>query len=52
MLTKAYNGTEFMFYPKELIIVNRKHRAVKRENKKETFCMFGSIKDIYGEIER
>lgn len=28
MLTKAYNGSEFMFYPNELIIVNRKHRAV------------------------
>ena len=33
MLTKAYNGTEFMFYPNELIIVNRKHAVEKRVRK-------------------
>lgn len=49
MLTKAYNGTEFMLYPNELIIVNRKHRAVKTEKyTKKNFCIFGSRKDIYG----
>lgn len=50
MLTKAYNGREFMFYPNELIIVNRKHRATfsaeEVEGEKKNFCIFGNIKDI------
>lgn len=44
MLTKAYNGTEFMLYPNELIIVNRKHHAGERKAERN-FCVFGRIKE-------
>lgn len=52
MLTKAYNGREFMFYPSVLIIVNRKHRAASKVEEVEgeqqkNFCVFGNIRDIY-----